>query len=123
MKRSKSRIQVSESIRQVLSTSDEFAIKSVVALYAYMEPDEKSEGYALYHNNVSFNFVDSKFFSSMAEYIISGHKVTGHQLEVAHRALIKYSYQLSSIPEICELISSVKSSLAQPLLDFQTSVA
>ena len=84
-------------IQELLETNNEMVAKSILKLYEYQTDDEQNNGTSSKNNGYGFNKFDAEFLSSIAQWILSGKKLTQKQLETSRKRLLKYSEQLAKI--------------------------
>jgi len=92
-----SKVWEKDEIKHLLETNDEMVARSVKTLYTYQTSEEQKEKTTNASNGVGFNGCDAEFMSSIAEWLLSGRKLSHKQLSLARRKIIKYTGQLTNI--------------------------
>ena len=95
-----SKVWTKDEIKNLLETNDQMVARSVKKLYEYQTADEQEEKTANINNGVGFNGTDAEFLSSIAEWLISGKKLSQKQLDITRKKLFKYAGQLAKIANI-----------------------
>ena len=91
------RIWTEEEIRNLVQTNDKVLYGAIKKLYAEQTADEQREGHTKHYNGVGFNGADSRFMSSIAEFLKRTGFLTDKQKAVARRKLVKYNKQLTRL--------------------------
>ena len=91
------RIWTEEEIRNLVQTNDKVLYGAIKKLYAEQTADEQRAGQTKHHNGVGFNGADSRFMSSIAEFLKRTGFLTDKQKVVARRKLVKYNKQLTRL--------------------------
>lgn len=86
-----------DSIKQLLMDSDKAVMRGIVAIYNRQTDLEQSCDTTHDSNGVGFNGPDAPFLSSLAKQILDRGYLTGGQLEIARKKMLKYSRQLAEI--------------------------
>lgn len=86
-----------EEIRNLIQTNDKVLYRALYALYNKQTEDEKDSGHTKHYNGVGFNGVDSKFMTSIAEFMIQKGFLTDKQKACARKKMVKYTKQLTAI--------------------------
>ena len=91
------RVWTVEEIKNLVATNDVVLYRALKQLYARQTADEKSCGETTENNVLGFNGVDSRFLSSVAEFLIRTGFLTEKQKQITRKKLTKYSGQLTKI--------------------------
>jgi hypothetical protein len=91
-----------DKIQELLETNDTMVVRSVLKLYEFQTLDEQDLGTASKRNGMGFNRIDAEFLSSIAEWILSGKKLSYKQLTLSRKMILKYSAQLAKIANLIE---------------------
>lgn len=91
------RIWTEDEIRDYVQTNDKVLYGAIKKLYNEQTEDEKEAGQTKYYNNVGFNGADSKFMSSVAEFLIRRGYLTEKQKFAARKRMVKYTKQLTRL--------------------------
>ena len=87
----RSKVWKQEEIRLLLETNDEMVERSVKRLYGFQTAEEQKEKITQISNGVGFNGSDAAFMSSIAEWLLSGRKLSRKQLELTRKKIYKYT--------------------------------
>lgn len=91
------RIWTEDEIRDYVQTNDKVLYGAIKKLYDEQTADEKVAGETKYYNGVGFNGADSKFMSSVAEFLIRRGYLTERQKFAARKRMMKYTKQLTRL--------------------------
>lgn len=91
------RIWTEDEIRDYVQTNDKVLYGTIKKLYNEQTEDEKEAGQTKHYNNVGFNGADSKFMSSVAEFLIRRGYLTEKQKFAARKRMVKYTKQLTRL--------------------------
>lgn len=91
------RVWSEEEIKSLVQTNDKVLYGALKKLYEQQTVDEKWSGETRNTNGVGFNKVDSKFLSSVAEFLLARGYLTDKQKYVTRRRLVKYNKQLTRL--------------------------
>lgn len=91
------RIWTEDEIRDYVQTNDKVLYGAIKKLYDEQTEDEKEAGQTKHYNNVGFNGADSKFMSSVAEFLIRRGYLTEKQKFAARKRMVKYTKQLTRL--------------------------
>lgn len=91
------RIWTEDEIRDYVQTNDKVLYGAIKKLYNEQTEDEKEAGQTKHYNNVGFNGADSKFMSSVAEFLIRRGYLTEKQKFAARKRMVKYTKQLTRL--------------------------
>lgn len=91
------RIWTEDEIRDYVQTNDKVLYGAIKNLYNEQTEDEKEAGQTKHYNNVGFNGADSKFMSSVAEFLIKRGYLTEKQKFAARKRMVKYTKQLTRL--------------------------
>lgn len=91
------RIWTEDEIRDYVQTNDKVLYGAIKKLYNEQTEDEKEAGQTKHYNNVGFNGADSKFMSSVAEFLIKRGYLTDKQKFAARKRMVKYTKQLTRL--------------------------
>lgn len=86
-----------EEIKFLIQTNDKVLYGALKKLYEKQTADEQSSGETKHHNGVGFNGADSRFLSSVSEFLIKNGFLTYKQKIVVRKKLVKYNKQLTRI--------------------------
>lgn len=92
-----SRVWTEEEIKVLVQTNDKVLYGALKKLYAEQTADEQSIGQTRHHNGVGFNGADSKFLSSVSEFLLKRGFLTDKQKYVVRKKLVKYNKQLTRL--------------------------
>ena len=91
------RIWTEDEIKAYVQTNDKVLYGAIKKLYNEQTEDEKEAGQTKHYNNVGFNGADSKFMSSVAEFLIRRGYLTEKQKFAARKRMVKYTKQLTRL--------------------------
>lgn len=91
------RIWTEDEIHDYVQTNDKVLYRAIKKLYDEQTEDEKEAGQTKHYNNVGFNGADSKFMSSVAEFLIRRGYLTEKQKFAARKRMVKYTKQLTRL--------------------------
>ena len=91
------RIWTEDEIRDYVQTNDKVLYGAIKKLYDEQTADEKEAGQTKHYNNIGFNGADSKFMSSIAEFLIRKGYLTEKQKFAARKRMVKYTKQLTRL--------------------------
>ena len=91
------RIWTEDEIRDYVQTNDKVLYGAIKKLYDEQTEDEKEAGQTKHYNNIGFNGADSKFMSSIAEFLIRKGYLTEKQKFAARKRMVKYTKQLTRL--------------------------
>lgn len=86
-----------EQVKQKLATSDAWVERAIVVLFERQTQAEKASEATLVRNDRGFNAFDAKTGTYMANWILSGNKLSGRYLTRARTMTMKYAIQLTGI--------------------------
>lgn len=86
-----------EEIKTLVQTNDKVLYGALKKLYACQTMDEQKVGETTEHNGVGFNGADSKFLSSVSEFLIKRGFLTDKQKACVRKRLVKYNKQLTKL--------------------------
>lgn len=86
-----------EQVKHKLSTDDRWVERAIVVLFERQTQAEKASRTTLVNNQQGFNAFDAKTGSYMANWILSGNKLSGRYLTRARTMVQKYAIQLTGI--------------------------
>lgn len=92
-----SRVWTEEEIKVLVQTNDKVLYGALKKLYAEQTADEQSVGQTRHNNGVGFNGADSKFLSSVSEFLLKRGYLTDKQKFVVRKKLVKYNKQLTRL--------------------------
>lgn len=92
-----SRVWTEDEIRVLVQTNDKVLYGALKKLYAEQTADEQSMGETRHNNGVGFNGADSKFLSSVSEFLLKRGFLTDKQKFVVRKKLVKYNRQLTRL--------------------------
>lgn len=93
----KRRVWTEEEIRDYVQNNDKVLYGAIKKLYNEQTVDEKMAGETKHYNGVGFNGADSRFMSSLAEFLIRNGFLTDKQKYVARKRMVKYTKQLTKL--------------------------
>lgn len=91
------RVWTEDEIRRLVQENDKVLYGALLKLYGEQTKDEQDDGETKHHNGVGFNGADSKFLSSVAEFLKQRGFLTPKQKAVVRRKLVKYNKQLTRL--------------------------
>lgn len=91
------KIWTEEEIRTYVQTNDKVLYGAIRKLYNEQTADEKMAGETKHYNGVGFNGADSKFMSSIAEFLAKTGFLTEKQKFAARKRMVKYTKQLTKL--------------------------
>lgn len=86
-----------EEIKSFIQTNDKCLYGALKKLYAEQTADEQRSGNTKERNNRGFNGTDSKFLTSVAQFLIKRGFLTDKQKVVTRKKLMKYAGQLTRL--------------------------
>lgn len=86
-----------DEIRKLIQTNDKVLYGALKKLYAEQTSDEQRAGETKIHNGVGFNGADSRFLSSVSEFLIRRGFLTDKQKFIVRKKLVKYAGQLTRL--------------------------
>lgn len=92
-----SRIWTEDEIRSLVQENDVVLYRALKKLYACQTEDEQTVGETKHRNGAGFNGVDSKYMSSVAEYLNRNGFLTDKQKYYTRKKMVKYTKQLTAI--------------------------
>ena len=91
------RVWSEEEIKELVQTNDKVLYGALKKLYDCQTMDEKQEGATRHYNGKGFNGADSRFLSSVSEFLIRNGFLTEKQKYVTRKRLVKYTKQLTGL--------------------------
>lgn len=91
------KVWTKEEIKNLVQTNDKVLYGALKKLYAEQTADEQYAGYTKDRNNAGFNSLDSKFLTSVAQFLAKKGFLTDNQKAVVRRKLVKYTAQLTRL--------------------------
>lgn len=82
-----------------LATDRGWAIKGLLAIYAFQTAEEQANGDVAEDNGVGFSGVDGEILSSFSERILAGYNLSEKQVAILHKCMPKYAKQLDGIAQ------------------------
>lgn len=92
-----SRVWTEDEIKILVQTNDKVLYGALKRLYAEQTADEQSAGETQHHNGAGFNGADSRFLSSVSEFLLKNGFLTNKQKIVVRKKLVKYNRQLTRL--------------------------
>ena len=92
-----SRVWTEDEIKILVQTNDKVLYGALKRLYAEQTADEQSAGETHHHNGAGFNGADSRFLSSVSEFLLKNGFLTNKQKIVVRKKLVKYNRQLTRL--------------------------
>lgn len=84
-------------IKSLIQTNDEVLYRALRKLYTEQTADEQYSGETRERNGRGFNGVDSRFLSSVSEFLLKRGFLTTKQKTATRRMLVKYNKQLTRL--------------------------
>lgn len=91
------RIWTEQEIKDLVQTNDTVLYGALSKLYDCQTSDEQRAGATKVYNGVGFNGADSRFLSSVSEFLRKKGFLTDKQKSVTRRKLVKYTKQLTRL--------------------------
>ena len=91
------RVWTEDEIKRLVQENDKVLYGALLKLYGEQTKDEQDDGETKYHNGVGFNGADSRFLTSVSEFLKQRGFLTPKQKAVVRRKLIKYNKQLTRL--------------------------
>ena len=91
------RVWTEDEIKILVQTNDKVLYGALKRLYAEQTADEQSAGETHHHNGAGFNGADSRFLSSVSEFLLKNGFLTNKQKIVVRKKLVKYNRQLTRL--------------------------
>ncbi len=91
------KVWTEDEIRNLLLTNDIMLMRSLMKLYDLQTQDEQEQGRTKHLNGVGFNGADSRFMSSVAQFLIRRNFLTNKQIACVRRRIMKYTGQITRI--------------------------
>lgn len=91
------RVWTEQEIKELVQTNDKVLYGALKKLYAEQTADEQRAGETRNLNGVGFNGVDSKFLSSVSQFLLKNGFLTDKQKAVTRKKLVKYNKQLTRL--------------------------
>lgn len=91
------RTWTAEEIKELVQTNDKVLYGALKKLYDCQTADEKCVGATCHYNGKGFNGADSRFLSSVSEFLIKNGFLTEKQKYVVRKRLVKYTNQLTAL--------------------------
>jgi hypothetical protein len=91
------KVWTEEEIKELVQTNDEVLYGALKKLYACQTADEQNAGETREHNGKGFNGADSKFLSSVSEFLLKRGFLTDKQKACVRKKLVKYNKQLTRL--------------------------
>lgn len=95
--KAKKRTWTADEIRNLVQTNDTVLYRALKKLYQQQTDDEQLDGQTSHHNGAGFNSIDSKFLSSVSEFLIKRGYLTPNQKAATRKLLGKYTNQLTRL--------------------------
>ena len=86
-----------DSIKERITTDDEFAIKCMLKIFSFQTEEEKVEDKSTKWNRVGFNGVDGQFLSSVSNQYIKKGKISVKQIKAMKKCMVKYAGQIDKL--------------------------
>jgi hypothetical protein len=86
-----------EYIRKMIQEDNSWLERGILAVYSKQTQDEQKVKQARHRNGYGFNSADASYLSYVAEFLLSGRKLSGYNIEKARKRMLKYSGQLARI--------------------------
>ena len=91
------RIWTEDEIRDLVQTNDIVLYRALKKLYGEQTAGEQATGETVEHNGRGFNGIDSKFLSSVSEFLLKKGFLTDKQKATTRRMMKKYTKQLTRL--------------------------
>ena len=91
------RVWTEDEIKNLVQTHDKVLYGALKKLYEKQTEDEKRDKETKENNGVGFNGPDSRFLSSVCEFLIGTGFLTDKQKVIARKKLVKYTRQLTRL--------------------------
>lgn len=91
------RIWTEEEIKRLIQENDKVLYGALLKLYGEQTADEQTAGETKHYNGRGFNGADSRFLSSVAEFLKKRGFLTPKQKAAVRRRLVKYNKQLTAL--------------------------
>ena len=91
------RIWTESEIRELLTTDDKFVCRALKKLYDRQTEGERLSKETHVTNGEGFNKIDADVLTNICEWGLSHGRLTGKQLMLVRRRIMKYSKQLARI--------------------------
>ena len=91
------RVWTAEEISDLIQTNDTVLYRALKKLYAEQTDSEQAQGETRERNGRGFNGIDSRFLSSVSEFLIKHGFLTSKQKSATRRMLKKYNKQLTRL--------------------------
>lgn len=91
------RIWTEAEIKSLIQTNDEVLYRALKKLYGEQTSSEQYSGETRERNGRGFNGVDSRFLSSVSEFLLKRGFLTTKQKVATRRMLVKYNKQLTRL--------------------------
>lgn len=91
------KVWTEQEIKELVQTNDTVLYGALKKLYACQTADEQDAGETKHHNGMGFNGADSKFLSSIAEFLLKRGFLTDKQKMYTRKKLVKYNKQLTRL--------------------------
>jgi len=102
--------EISEFIREKLSTNDKWAQKALLTIMARQTPDEQVSEHTYYNNNVGFTGHDSPLMTSFAKQLATRKWLSKKQMDCLKKNIKKYWKQIMDASDELTLLRMVKAS-------------
>ena len=95
--RAAKRIWTEDEIKRLVQENDKVLYGALLKLYGEQTSDEQDDGATKYYNKRGFNGADSRFLSSVAEFLKRRGFLTDKQKYAVRKRLVKYNKQLTRL--------------------------
>jgi hypothetical protein len=96
---------LSEFIRNKLSTNDKWAKKALLEIYKRQTPVEQESQQTIVHNDIGFSGVDAELLSSYAKQLEASQWLSSKQMLWLKKKIVKYWRQIMEISDKAKLIA------------------
>ena len=96
-KQEQKKVWTEDEIKELVQKNDTVLYGALKKLYGLQTADEKKAGATKHYNGVGFNGADSKFLSSVSEFLIRKGFLTDKQKVVTRKKIAKYTKQLTRL--------------------------
>ena len=86
-----------DEIMDMIAKSDYALIKGLIRIYENQTDSEKQAYATMKDNGIGFNGADADFLTRMAKFYLDRGYLTGKQIDVVRKKMLKYSGQLTKI--------------------------
>ena len=92
------------ALKVLLANEQRWAIRGLLAIYAYQTEEEKAVEYVGENNGVGFTSTDGEILTSFAKQIIGGRRMSDKQMALIFKKMPKYAGQLDKHVQAKQLV-------------------